>query len=142
MNSVTQRSPLPMIRRIANRFLLGWLARWFCMLRRPRVRSPDCGYLQHRVLEIDAVLRFKIVGIGRRPMLIECRTDLLISHSRILLLLLLAVHLEPPNVTEAKCSSGIRVYDSSSRPVSSITPASYASERSHQPLGNPNINHD
>jgi hypothetical protein len=28
-------------------------------------------------------------------MLIQCRTDLLISHSRILLLLLLIVHLEP-----------------------------------------------
>jgi hypothetical protein len=27
--------------------------------------------------------------------LIQCRTDLLISHSRILLLLLLIVHLEP-----------------------------------------------
>src|SRR6516162_2962056 len=39
---------------------------------------------QHRVLVIDAVLRFKIVGIGCRPMLIQCRTDLLISHSRIL----------------------------------------------------------
>src|ERR1700674_3778505 len=48
--------------------------------------------VQHRVLEIDEVLRFKIVGIGRRPMLIQCRTDLLISHSRILLLLLLIVH--------------------------------------------------
>src|ERR1700730_3762482 len=50
---------------------------------------------QHRVLVIDAVLGFKIVGIGRRPMLIQCRTDLLISHYRILLLLLLIVHLEP-----------------------------------------------
>jgi hypothetical protein len=26
------------------------------------------------------VLRFKIVGIGRRPMLIQCRTDFLIVH--------------------------------------------------------------
>src|ERR1700724_3534087 len=50
---------------------------------------------QHRVLVIDAVLRFNIVGIGCRPMLIQCRTDLLISHSRILLLVLLIVHLEP-----------------------------------------------
>src|SRR6201987_867355 len=50
---------------------------------------------QHRVLVIDAMLRFKIIGIGRRPMLIQCRTDLLISHARILLLLLLIVHLEP-----------------------------------------------
>ena len=40
---------------------------------------------QHRVLVIDEVLGFKIVGIGRRPMLIQCRTDLLISRSRILL---------------------------------------------------------
>src|ERR1700676_2987625 len=45
---------------------------------------------QHRVLEIDEVLRFKIVGIGHRPMLIQCRTDLLISRSRILLLFLLS----------------------------------------------------
>src|ERR1700686_1348907 len=50
---------------------------------------------QHRVLVIDAVLRFKIVGSGRRPMVIQCRTDLLMSHSRILLVLLLIVHLEP-----------------------------------------------
>src|SRR5271156_4723736 len=63
--------------------------------------APAAGSLaglrvfQHRVIEIDKVLRFKIVGIGRRPMLIQCRTDLLISHSRILLLLLLIVHLEP-----------------------------------------------
>src|SRR3984885_14710095 len=51
---------------------------------------------QHRVLVIDAVLRFKIVGIGCRPVLIQCRTDLLISRSRGLLPLLLIVHLEPP----------------------------------------------
>src|SRR5580658_605473 len=50
---------------------------------------------QHRVLVIDEVLGFKIVGIGRRPMLIKRRTDLLISHPRILFLLLLTVHLEP-----------------------------------------------
>src|ERR1700692_1353519 len=56
---------------------------------------------QHRVLAINAVLRFKIVGIGRRPMLIQCRTDRLISHSRILLLLLLIVHREPPFVWTA-----------------------------------------
>src|SRR5262249_21400073 len=49
--------------------------------------------LQHSVLVINAVLRFKIVGIGRRPMLIQCHTYLLIAHSRILLLLLLIVHL-------------------------------------------------
>src|ERR1700736_4224621 len=30
--------------------------------------------IQHRVLAIDAVLCLKIVGIGRRPMLIQCRT--------------------------------------------------------------------
>src|SRR5256884_9310195 len=48
---------------------------------------------QHRVLVIDEVFRFKIVGIGRRPMLIQCRTDPLISHCRILLRLLLIVHL-------------------------------------------------
>jgi hypothetical protein len=30
---------------------------------------------------IDAVLRFKIVGIGGRPMLIQRRTDLLIARS-------------------------------------------------------------
>src|SRR5277367_3222484 len=54
---------------------------------------------QHRVLVIDEVLRFKIVGIGRRPMLIQCRTDLLISRSRPLLPLLLIVHLEPSNLT-------------------------------------------
>src|SRR5262249_49465310 len=44
MYSVTQRSPLPMTRRTAKRFLLGCLARVICMLRRPRIRSPDCGY--------------------------------------------------------------------------------------------------
>src|ERR1700733_9156695 len=44
---------------------------------------------------IDAVLRFKIIGIGRRPMLIQCSTNLLISHSGMLILLLSIVHLEP-----------------------------------------------
>src|SRR5215472_7692858 len=52
--------------------------------------------VQHRVLVIDEVLRLKIVGVGGRPMLIQCRTDLLISRSRTLLLHLLIVHLEPP----------------------------------------------
>jgi hypothetical protein len=33
-------------------------------------------------------------------MLIQCRTDRLISHSGILLLLLWVVHLEPPNAVE------------------------------------------
>ena len=31
------------------------------------------GIFQHRVFVIDAVLRFKIVGIGRRPMPVEQR---------------------------------------------------------------------
>lgn len=51
---------------------------------------------QHGVLVIDEVLRFKIVGIGRCPMLIQRRPDLSISHPRILLLLLLIVHLSLP----------------------------------------------
>jgi hypothetical protein len=45
---------------------------------------------------IDAVLRFKIVGIGRGPMLIQRRTDFLISHSGIVLLPLLIA--DPPRV--------------------------------------------
>ena len=40
---------------------------------------------QHRVVEIDAVLGFEIVGIGCGPMLIECRADLLIARCGILL---------------------------------------------------------
>src|ERR1700679_1597747 len=46
--------------------------------------APTAGSLarlrvvQHRVLAIDDVLRFKIVGIRRRPMLIQSRTNLLI----------------------------------------------------------------
>src|SRR5262249_45079228 len=39
---------------------------------------------QHRILAIDGVLRFKIVGIGRGPMPIQCRTYLLISHIALL----------------------------------------------------------
>jgi hypothetical protein len=50
---------------------------------------------QHRAVLIDAVLRFKIVGIGRRPMLIQRRADRLISQSRILLADSLIVHLGP-----------------------------------------------
>src|ERR1700722_14251794 len=38
------------------------------------------GVFQHRILEIDVVLRFKIVGIGCSPMPIQCRTYLLIYH--------------------------------------------------------------
>src|SRR5215472_3605522 len=52
--------------------------------------------VQHRVLVIDEVLRLKIVGVGGRPMLIQCRADLRISRSRTLILHLLIVHLEPP----------------------------------------------
>ena len=48
--------------------------------------------VQHRILVINEVLRFKIVGIGGRPMQIQCRTDLLISDRRRLLLLLLIAH--------------------------------------------------
>src|SRR5580698_7808937 len=40
------------------------------------------------------MLRFKIVGIGRRPMLVERRTNLPIPRSGILVLILI-VHLEP-----------------------------------------------
>jgi hypothetical protein len=39
---------------------------------------------------------FKIVDIGRGPMLIERRADLAISRCRILFLLLWTVHREPP----------------------------------------------
>src|SRR3984885_4030304 len=42
--------------------------------------------IQHRVLVVDEVFGFEIVGIGRRPMPIQCRTDLLIAHARILIL--------------------------------------------------------
>ena len=35
---------------------------------------------QHRILAIDVVLRFKIIGIGCSPMPIQCRTYLLSSH--------------------------------------------------------------
>src|SRR5579862_5018784 len=41
---------------------------------------------------IDAVLRFKIAGIRRRPMLIQCRTDLLIPRSRRLLVFFWVAH--------------------------------------------------
>src|ERR1700686_4006914 len=57
---------------------------------------------QHCVLVIDEVLGFKIVVIGRCPMLTECRTDLLISRSRILLLFLLTGHLEPFHLTRSQ----------------------------------------
>src|ERR1700761_2477677 len=44
MNSVTQRSPEPMIRRTVKRLALGWAAREAWMLCRPLRRSPDWGY--------------------------------------------------------------------------------------------------
>jgi hypothetical protein len=62
---VTQRSPLPTIRRIVNRSLFGWLSRW------PRLTASTAGQLarlrvfQRRVLAIDEMLRYKIVGIVR-----------------------------------------------------------------------------
>ena len=63
--------------------------------------APAAGSLarlrvvQHRVLVVDTVLRFEIARIGRRPMLIQCRTDRLISHSGTLLRGLTVVHVEP-----------------------------------------------
>src|SRR5208282_3994580 len=44
MNSVTQRSPVPTIRRTVKRLEFGWATREACMLCRPLMRSPDCGY--------------------------------------------------------------------------------------------------
>src|ERR1700758_186320 len=44
MNSVTQRSPEPTMRLTVKRFELGCATREAWMLRRPLMRSPDCGY--------------------------------------------------------------------------------------------------
>ncbi len=44
MNSVTQRSPEPVIRRTVKRLEFGCAVREAWMLWRPRMRSPDCGY--------------------------------------------------------------------------------------------------
>jgi hypothetical protein len=70
--------------------------------------APTAGSLarlrvfQHRIFVIDAVLRFKIVGIGRRPMPIQRRTDISLLHSRTLLVLLSIVHLEPSILKKPK----------------------------------------
>src|SRR5450631_4117040 len=44
MNSVTQRSLVPTMRRTLKRLELGCATREAWMLRRPLMRSPDCGY--------------------------------------------------------------------------------------------------
>ena len=72
---MTQRSPLPMIRRMVNRFLFGWPSRWHWNVVAPAGALAGLWAFEDRVVEIDAVLGFKIVGIGRRPMLIQRRTD-------------------------------------------------------------------
>ena len=40
----SHKSPDPITRRTLKRFLLGCRVRVACMLRLPRIRSPDCGY--------------------------------------------------------------------------------------------------
>jgi hypothetical protein len=75
--------------------LVAWLTGALALYVAPTAGSlAGLRVVQHRVLAIDEVFRFKIVGIGGRPMLIQRRTDLLISRSRTLLCLLLVVHLE------------------------------------------------
>ena len=44
MNSVTQRSPVPTMRRTLKRFVFGCATREAWILCRPLMRSPDCGY--------------------------------------------------------------------------------------------------
>ncbi len=38
------------------------------------------GVLEHCILVVDGMLGLKVAGIGRRPMLIQCGADVLISH--------------------------------------------------------------
>src|SRR5579862_7225336 len=77
--------------------LFVWLARALALYVAPAAGPlTRLRILQHRVLVVYYVLRFKIVGIGRRPMLIQRRADILISHFRRRCLRLLIVHLEPP----------------------------------------------
>jgi hypothetical protein len=97
---------------------------------------------------IDAVLGFKIVGIGRGPMLIQRRTDLLISHSRILLVLLWIVllwivHLEPSIGTSIVCAwlgrrrycRGDKSSETEEKRASHVEPLSEVAEH-YMPMGN------
>ena len=70
-----QNSPEPMIRRTVKCFRFGCAARDAWMFRRPRMHSPDED-IEHRVLAIDLVLALEIVGVGRRPMAIQSRSNL------------------------------------------------------------------
>ena len=78
--SVIQRSPAPTIRRTLKRFRFGCAVREDCMLRRPRMRSPDCGYSSTASLSVDVVLRLEIVHIGGSPMAIQRRANFSVVH--------------------------------------------------------------
>src|SRR5581483_6617377 len=50
------------------------------------------GVFQHRVLVINAMLGFEIIGIGSGPMLIQSGADLAVSHWGILFVLVWSLH--------------------------------------------------
>ncbi len=50
------------------------------MLRRPRMRSPDCGLLEHRILSVNLVLRLEVVRVGSGPVAIQGRSDVVVFH--------------------------------------------------------------
>ena len=58
----TLRALPPMIRRTAKRFLLGCLVRVICMLRRPRIRSPEPRFF---VFQTRRALQEKTISLER-----------------------------------------------------------------------------
>ena len=85
VNSVTQRSPLPIIRR-TKKSLVTRLARALILYVDSTAGAlAGLRIIEHRVLVIDAVLRFQIVGVGCRPMQVPGSTDFSISRLRTVL---------------------------------------------------------
>src|ERR1700685_2171378 len=95
MSSVTQRSPPPNDSADGKPLFAQLTSALVLDVASTAGSLAGLGVFQDHVLVIDAVLGFKIIGIGRRPMLIQRRTNLSISHFRSLLLVLSIVHLEP-----------------------------------------------
>ena len=73
---MTQRSPPPMIRRTVKRFFVRLNSALVQYVASTAGSFARLWVFQHRVLVVDPVLRFKIVGIGCCPMLIQRRTYL------------------------------------------------------------------
>ena len=75
MNSETQRSPVPTIRRTVKRLDSGWTVREACMLCRPLMRSPGAGIQRVSRHLVYVVLNVEVIYVRGGPVAVECPSN-------------------------------------------------------------------